>query len=611
MDLMSDEAIGAFGVLVTEAITRLVDAHDESLDKRAAMLKVESPTFLGMGSQLRFEFKVSGNREPTALVGIELVPEENDEDDRPFDGTPFFAALRAVPVCSCASFKRDARCSHTLSVSWWLQEQMARHGVSGVFELFHEMQADPVGLGRELAETLLALAEEAGSYRAAATTRLQWRIGLSDSRYYSPITITPYEQRPRKNGKGWTKGREVRSYDLLKRDFHEQPIDGEIAALTSTPSYSFEENHFAEFRALQRLVGHPNVAWDDGDATSVAVFSGELTLALKPVELDSDESDPDAETATRFRPQLQVSGIDVDPQQCEVMLGHASPVEPIIILVDLDLDRIVVCSLRDRRGTRLLQFLLQSDMSEVLLDQETAAKVSVAGVKVDPLVRMELPQELAGPIEPTSSELVFELRPRPGAGIHVALMIHDDRFREVHSPGAHPEIVPCLTEQGPVRLQRDLRAERSQAEQVVERFELQRLEPDGDFRWLALSDDAALDLLARLYQGGDSTPRLIWPEGETIRVRGEISPAALRVQIDDRKDWFGLSGVVKLDGKEVKLADLLVAVREKRALVQVGDREFARISDAFRRRLQQLGDAVIAERGSLKVAEAEYRRFKI
>ena len=64
--------------------------------------------------------------------------------------------------------------------------------------------------------------------------------------------------------------------------------------------------------------------------------------------------------------------------------------DPLVVLVDQDRDRIIVCPLRDRRATRLLQFLLQSDLSEVLLDQETAAKVSVAGVKVDPLVRVEL-----------------------------------------------------------------------------------------------------------------------------------------------------------------------------------------------------------------------------
>ena len=192
----------------------------------------------------------AGDREPTMAVGLELVPEENDEDDRPFDGTPFFAALRAVPACECASFVRDGRCSHTLSVAWWLQEQMGRHGVGGVFELFHEMQTDPVALGRELGRVRCCrLPMKPMRMCPTATTRLQWRIGLSDSRYYSPITITPYEQRPRKNGKGWTKGREVRSYDLLKRDFHEHPIDGEIAGLISTPDLQLRR---ASFRRVSR-----------------------------------------------------------------------------------------------------------------------------------------------------------------------------------------------------------------------------------------------------------------------------------------------------------------------------------------------------------------------
>ena len=97
---------------------------------------------------------------------------------------------------------------------------------------------------------------------------------------------------------------------------------------------------------------------------------------------------------------------------------------------------------------------------------------------------------------------------------------------------------------------------------------------------------------------------MIWPEGETIRVRGEITPSALRVQIDDSKDWFGLSGVVSVAGRDIKLADLLTAVTERRALVRVGDREFAKIGDAFRKRLEQLGDTLVAERGTFKVADA-------
>ncbi len=82
---MSDEAIGAFGVLVSEAVSRLVDSHDGSLDKRAAMLKVESPTFLGSGGELKFEFKVTGNRQQAMSVGIDVLPEADEDDDDEFD----------------------------------------------------------------------------------------------------------------------------------------------------------------------------------------------------------------------------------------------------------------------------------------------------------------------------------------------------------------------------------------------------------------------------------------------------------------------------------------------------------------------------------------------
>ncbi len=356
------------------------------------------------------------------------------------------------------------------------------------------------------------------------------------------------------------------------------------------------------------LTGHANVAWDDGKATPLTVHSAELAFTLDPVEV---EDDPDEHAngdalgrTTLFRPRIQVNGIRVDLEQCEVVLGYSSPVEPIVVFADNKSNRLIVCILRDPRGTRMIQHLLRSDLSEVLLDAESAGRFSVGSNSVDSLIRVDLPPELAGPIEPVDAELVLELRPRPGAGLQVSLAMHDDRFRELMVPGQPPDTVSCLAESGPVRLQRDLELERTHANEVIERFELQRLSSDGLFRWVAESDEIALDLLGSLYNGGEHTPRMIWPEGETIRVRGEITPSALRVQIDDGRDWFGLSGSISLDGREVPLAELLAAVRDNRSLVQVGDREFAKISDAFRRRLQQLGDAVVVERGALKVADA-------
>lgn len=610
MDLMSDDEIGALGLLVAEAAERLVDSHDESLDKRAAMMTVESPTFSNEDGRMQFAFKVKGNRQQPIAASIEVIPDrpENDED---YDFSPLSVSLEASPTCTCDEFKSSQRCPHTLAISWWLQEQLGRRSIGEVFEFLGELEVDSVAAGRDLVNELLSLAGDANKSLPKEDTRLQWRIGLSSSRYYCPISITPYEQRPRKNGKGWTKGKEVRSFDLLRRDFSSFPLDGRIAAFVANPSYSFDEDHFGEFHALNALAGHPVVAWDDAKAAPLTVHSAELVLTLEPVEVeesaqDHESGDPTSEheRTTLFRPRIQVNGIQVDLAECKTVFGHASPVEPVVVIADQKLNRLIVCTLRDPRGTKLIQHLLKSDFTDMLLDSESASRFSVGSSVVDSMIRVDLPPQLAGPIEPIEAELVFELRPRPGAGLHVALMMHEDRFRELMVPSHVPETVSCLLESGPIRLKRDLASEREQAERVVDQFALQDLSGDGLYRWVAETDEAALELLGSLYNGGQETPRIIWPEGESIRVRGEITPSALRVQIDDGRDWFGLSGSISLDGRDVPLEELLAAVRDNRSLVQVGDRQFARISDAFRKRLQHLGDAVVAERGALKVADA-------
>ena len=619
MDLMSDDAIGAFGLLLGEACEKLVDSHDESLDKRAAMLSVDSPALAADGNHLNFSFKVAGNRQKPIEVSIAVTP-SSDADPEDFDESTLELSVDATPSCSCAEFNRGARCWHTLAAAWWLQEQLGRRGISDVLEFFGELKVDTVAEGRALVDDLLEIA--AGSQQTpkdAEQTQLQWRISLSESRYYSPIAITAYEQRPRKNGKGWTKGREIRSYDLLRRDFTANPIDGRVAAIAAGPSYSFDDDFFLEFQALQALVGHPNVTWDDAAATPVDVISGELVLRLQPVRVDVDasragdgqvEKSPDEEPGdasrmtTRFRPCIEVSGIHAELDQCEVLLGYAHPAEPLVVVADQVNHRLVVCTLRDPTAVRMVEYLLQCNFSDVLLDGDAASRFAVGSRGVDSLIRVDLPPQLSGPVEPADIELVFEMRPRSGAGLHIALAVHEPRFRELATPASPPDVVPCFTEQGPVRVERDLPSEQTQADEVIQRFGLNQLSTDGSYRWVAETDDRALELLGALYSAGDAAPRMIWPDGESIRVRGEITPAALRVQIDDRHDWFGLSGSISLDGREVELSQLLAAVRENRALVQVGDREFAKISDAFRRRLQQLDNTVVTDRGSLRVADA-------
>ncbi|TWT93738.1 DEAD/DEAH box helicase [Stieleria varia] len=608
MDLSTENTAGAFGLLMTEAAQRLVDSHDQTLDKRAAMMRVEPPRFSQIDGSLRFEFRVRANRQPPSIVTLDIY--DHDDEDTELTSSidelsELSFSLEACPTCQCEDFLQPGvtRCSHTLATSWWLQEQLARRSVTEIFEFLGELKVDTVAAGREMVDRLLSFADQAAETQPENVSRIQWRIRLNQSNYYGPLTITAYEQRPRKTGAGWTKGREIQSYDLLDRDFSDSPIDAEIAMLVAHPSYNVEGEHFHVFRALRKLAGHPNVVWDDNDRRPVDVCRGEISLMLQPVNVAADE-EPGTTPDTQFRPVLSIPGMELQGGSNTFLLGKAGPIEPVVLAIDTKRNRIALCELRDPRATRVIKFLLQSDLSEVLLDSDTAARMTMGLPRLGSLVRVDLPDQLAGPIVAAETELVFEMRPRPGAGMVVTLSAHEPRFPKTQVPAEEPKIVPCLGDDGPVRLRRNLVDEREKANAIVRRFGLDQLSEDQAWKWTAETDETALNLLTKLYEAGEDAPQIIWPEGETIKVRGEITPSALRVQIEDRKDWFGISGTVSLDGQEIKLADLLAAVQERRSLVRVGDREFAKISDAFRRRLEQLGDTLVNERGSFRVADA-------
>ncbi|MCC9655138.1 DEAD/DEAH box helicase [Rhodopirellula halodulae] len=665
MDWIAEDQLGSLGLLMGEAVERLVDSHDEGFDSRAAMLTVKTPTLTQGDHGVRFDFQIVGNREKQQSVALEIVPSVDDDDP---GGT---SELTSQCHCGCVAFLRDQSCPHTLAAAWWLQEQIARRSGNGqLIEFLGGLKADAVAAGKQFVDELLRRAKNSrpAAPDDAEPTRLQWRVRINMASQTAPVTITPFEQKQRKGGKGWTKGREVRSFDLLDQNLLTDPLDSKIASLTSVPTHGVHDDNYGIFEALRLLAGHENIAWDDQNALPVEVFCSQLTLTLQPVEVERkdkansnkskksssakknskatsrksargssksaeellnqstatltiDESElpqapatdslvpdellaDDEKVEVQFQPRLSVEGIDINVQECETVVGGLSPVEPAIILADSEDDRIVLCTLTDPAAIGIVQFLMREDYRDTLLDHATASRLALAAGAIDSLIRVELPPQLAGPIVPAPCELVLQLRPRPGAGLKVSLRVYETRLRDSLIPGEDPELVPCLAETGPIRLQRDLKAELDSAEKIVQTFGLNRLSHDSTMEWVALTDHAALDLLGRLHDAGEDAPRIVWPEGETFRVRGEITPKSLRIKIDDSPDWFGMTGTVTVDGVDVPLQDLLTAVREDRQLVRVGDRRFAKISEAFRKRLTQLGDTLVSEKGQLRLAGA-------
>lgn len=644
MELPTDSDIAFFGVAMAEAIEELVNEHTADLDKRAAMLMLTAPSLTQAGSSLHFVFSVRSGKSIVATPSISVMPEVTNVPRARRSQSDL--SLMALPHCDCEHFTAHDQCPHTLAASWWLQEQLGRRRAADMANFFAELKVDGVSLGHTLVDDLLKIAGRGPVAKGdEGESRVQWRVRVATAANTGGLSITPYEQRARKGGGGWTKGRELAAYDLESRpELFDGPVDGRVASLIARTSSSYGPQSYNLYEALLVLAGHPNVAWNDADATPLEIFRGELTLAIVrdeaaeaigEVDADADadgaadadigdgvadadgggdpwESGDEANLAARYRPRLRVTGIDlnVSSRSCEIVIGKIGPNQPVLVVIpkvsaiDRGSDRCIVCELRDMRAGKLIEHLLNQDLDEIVLDREAAIRLSTSVSRLDAVVRVDLPGELSGPIESVSGDLIIELRPRPAAGLHVAIRVNEPRFSETLVPGDGAEVVRCSTENGPIRLRRDLSDEIVRARGVALRYGMIELVGDGPYSWVATTDDAALNLLGALYDAGAEAPAMLWPEGQTMKVRGELTPQSLRIKLDDRRDWFGMSGSIEIDGKEISLSDLLAAVRENRNLVRVGDREFAQISDAFRKRLQQLGDAVVSERGVMRIADA-------
>lgn len=677
MESQIDTDIATLAIAMREALQDLIKEHDNSLDKRAAMQEVASPSLSREDGDLEFHFIIRSDRTIVASPDIYFVPEIYDPRDRRRRRE---ISLVAIGECDCDWYDLRGQCAHTLAACWWLEEQLTRRSPRELEDFIASMTVDAVAMGRTLVDSLVKYADAVESAKAKVEdARIQWRVRVGGSNKFSMIVVVPYEQKLRKTGSGWTKGRELKLFEADEKDYlFRDPVDARVASLVARAPSAFGDQGYNLFEALVALAGHPNVAWNDPDATPVPIIRGELTLALvrsetpappaadppaqeetlpddpasaqplkggiagkgkssskrsktekqsadaltptaadePPIDdtdlldIATDLGDRPLDPAARYQPRLRVSGVDldIDPRTCEIQLSNMAVHRPVVVMVPAKKDRIIVCELKDQWSAKFVDSLVRVDLQDVAFDAESASRLALSAGKLDPMLRVELPPELSGPIQDGLWELIVEMRPRATAGLHVALRMMEPRCPETLVPGASSaaggELVRCHTPLGPIRLRRTLPAELRRAREVAVRFGLDDLTAEGPYSWAATSDDAALNLLGSLAEAGAEAPAILWPEGQTMKVRGELTPQSLRVKLDDRRDWFGISGSIEIDGREIALADLLVAVRENRNLVRVGDREFASISATFRRRLQMLDDSVVSERGMLRIADA-------
>jgi superfamily II DNA or RNA helicase len=141
-----------------------------------------------------------------------------------------------------------------------------------------------------------------------------------------------------------------------------------------------------------------------------------------------------------------------------------------------------------------------------------------------------------------------------------------------------------------LRVRRDFAAERVAMEECRQRCAGLPAELDSQ-----LGLEQALELLEQL-QGMDIP--MEWPEGRAWRVRPAARPQALRVQVSQERDWFGLQGRLSLDeGLMVELGRALELARTHPGrYLPLSDGDFLVLSEELRAQLEGL-DQLSEEHG--------------
>ncbi|MDP3651491.1 MAG: DEAD/DEAH box helicase [Rhodoferax sp.] len=408
---------------------------------------------------------------------------------------------------------------------------------------------------------LSAPAKDSTSTSGPTPARLVWEIQIGPRH----IALYPREQK-RKGQTAWTGGRAVALKRLSEspEEFdYLSPQDRQVCACIKKSNYGYYggiEYEINSLQALPHLINHPLVFSMESPGVRVEILRGMLELEIKKA---------DANTLTlRLQPPL-------GSQSDSVIVSRETPTRLRVIEVTEDHRRI---------GNILGESLNVPVRAKAQVLDAIRAISSLITIQSDlDVLPSNLPQVEA------DSRLHVHLMPL-GAGLKVSLRVRP--FTDAgpyYPPGAGAENVIAEIAGKPLQAHRHLAQELEAAKALETSCQVWRdtLEEHGE-RTIEDPQDC-LELLLQLQAQAD-TVVLAWPEGEKFKVSRELGGSHFSMAIKRQQDWFSVTGELQVDDKQVldlqRLLELTATGHGR--FIHLGDNQFLALTEAFRRRLDEL-----------------------
>ena len=489
-------------------------------------------------------------------------------------------------VGTCKDSRRRGVCMHSLAAAVALLKALDDKASPLREQLFHLRETEQWRSALQLVDQFLVAAPQAEEPAAAPQTRVAWRVQYGIDAVNRPgdvqFGITPFEQKIGKGGQ-WTKGRKLtleqfsRLGDALSSD-----ADRRIAAkyTAALHSYGYGYGYRSHYGAVQpplksheilaELIGHPLVFWADLPDVPVEVMRGQFGARIT-----------ESPGGWRVMPAMDGAARPHETLWSKTGVHFANP-----IWIDRAGNRVV---LSDADPSLVTLVAKLSAIPEPIPPEGQPVLLSKLAVLQDRLP-ITLPAGFIAGTEPADSRIYLRLSPQ-SAGVAAEMVVVPVAGSAAYAPGAGPQAISLLKEGKQYRYERRLADERRRAMDIAEQLRLGMFASPRPFAWQLPAADDSLDLLAQLADQPQGDLVVQWPEGTQKTVTRVVQPSALRVQITQQQDWFGLNGSVDIDGQEIELAAVLAAMRKGQRYVEVGANQYVRLAKQLRQSLEALDDA--------------------
>jgi superfamily II DNA or RNA helicase len=422
-----------------------------------------------------------------------------------------------------------------------------------------------------LPDTVYSDADALPPIEEVAPSRIAWNVEISRN----SLEISPLLQQAKKRGDGWTKGRRVTLENLRLHKGTLTDADREIRELVQIDTTYYRATYTLDsVEALKRLVGMTNVLLDGvpADVQEVAPIvclvkdSDSVRLALRDSQLGKSRFVFSSDCIVHLRDDLgSIQLFQVTPAQVDSL----------------------------RAIVRMPRIPLAHESQLI----ETARRLQ-------PLLNVELPETVAGKCIDEEYRPVMLLRSRADGVLDYGLRLRDSADRLL-AAGVGSLVRHAERDGQQVQYVRSPQRERRLCVQLAEQFALPTSEMFGSLT----NFEVALQLIDTLHAAElEQEVEILWDKAsqQPLRVLGAISAQNVSVGISRKRDWFQLSGSAQVGDQSIELGELLAGLQAAGQdsihgdYVRLGDKGWAKISQALRKQLKSLNDSVNHERNTLK-----------